>query len=145
MHFRCPAVRVILRAAPIAAVMLVLALAPPGRADCGDCEPSVDSARTIIEGTLKAAFLSPFTLAAFEKLDGRGLETQGRKVYEMHVRAVVNYQGISLRCRRRSCPELHHYAVDVDAAAKTATVAGWLFFEKDGEGWRLFAPTPVPQ
>ena len=80
-------------------------------------------AAAAVAHTLNAAFLSPFTLATFEKLDGRSLETQGRKVYEMRIRAVVKYQGISLRCRRKSCPELHHYIMDVDTAAKTATDA----------------------
>jgi hypothetical protein len=143
MHLVRPALHAALRAAAVAAA--VLALASPAGADCPGCEPSVESARTIVERTLKAAFLSPFTLVSFEKLDGRGLETQGRKVYEMRIRAVVNYQGISLRCRRKFCPELHHYIMDVDAAAKTATVASWLFFEEDGSGWRLFAPNPGPQ
>lgn len=134
-----PAVRAVLCAA------FALALASPAHAQCKDCEPPVDLARADVAHTLNAAFLSPFTLATFEKLDGRSLETQGRKVYEMRIRAVVKYQGISLRCRRKSCPELHHYIMDVDTAAKTATVAGWLFFENNGTGWRVFGPTPVPR
>lgn len=33
-------------------------------------------------------------------------------------------------------PELHNYLVEVDAAAKKATIAGWLFFEQGPDSWR---------
>ncbi|HEY7230971.1 MAG TPA: hypothetical protein VH558_11425, partial [Pseudolabrys sp.] len=95
--------------------------------------------------TLKSAFLSPFTLVSFEKVEGHAVDTKGRRIYQMRIRAVLNYAGIRLRCRRKLCPELHHYVVQIDAASKKATVLGWLFFEQDSQGWHRFdAATPVP-
>ena len=136
--------RAIRRAVAIAG--LAIALASPARAACtGDCEPTVDAAKATIQQILKSAFLSPFSLVSFEKVEGHAADTQGRRIYQMRIRAVLKYAGIKLRCRRRSCPELHHYVVQVDAATKKATVLGWLFFERDAEGWHPFdAATPAP-
>jgi len=84
----------------------------------------------------KDTFLSPYTLLSFERLDGRSGERSGGVFYEMRIRAVLHYEGIRLRCRRPSCPELHHYLMENDAAGKKVTVAGWLFLEQDGDGWK---------
>ena len=56
----------------------------------------------------------------------------------------------SLRRRQASLPapvmpELHHYLLENDAASKKATVAGWLFLEQDGDGWKTVPLTPGPQ
>ena len=119
---------------------ITLALSFPGQAVCGpgheSCEPSVDEARAKIERLLNLAFLTPYSIISLEKLDGRGLETQGRKKYEMRFFAVLNYSGDKLRCRMSLCPELHNYLVKVDEAAKKATIAGWLFFEQAERGWQ---------
>src|SRR5215510_16393121 len=119
---------------------VTLALSFPGHAACnigyGPCEPSVDDARAKLEQLFNSAFLTPYSLSALEKLDGRSFETQGRKKYEMRFLAVVNYSGDALRCRQRLCPELHNYLVEIDEAAKKAKIAGWLFFEQEGPGWR---------
>ncbi len=116
------------------------ALSPPGHAVCGpgyeSCEPSIDEARAKIEQLLNSAFLTPHSIGSLEKLDGRGIETEGHKAYEMRVFAVINYSGDKLRCRERLCPELNNYLVKVDEAAKKATIAGWLFFEQAEGGWR---------
>jgi len=117
-----------------------LALSSSGYAACnivhGVCEPSVDDARAKIEQLFNSAFLTPHSLGALEKFDGRSFETQDRKMYEMRFLAVVTYSGDTLRCRNRLCPELHNYLVEVDKAAKQAKIAGWLFFTQEGPGWR---------
>jgi hypothetical protein len=119
---------------------VTLVLSFPGHAVCGpgngSCEPSLDEARAKIERLLNSAFLTPYSIASLEKLDGRGLEIQGRKKYEMRFFAVLNYSGDKLRCRTSLCPELHNYLVKVDEAAKKATIAGWLFFERAEREWR---------
>ena len=63
----------------------------------------------------------------------------------MRIRAVLHYDGVKLRCRRPSCPELHHYLLENDASSKKATVAGWLFLEQDGDCWRTVPLTLSPQ
>jgi hypothetical protein len=137
--------RTVLRMAAIAGVALVLAT--PARAVCSsNCEPSVEVAQTAMQQIFKQTFLSPYTLISFEKLDGRSGERQGGVFYEMRIRAVLHYDGIRLRCRRPSCPELHHYLLENDAASKKASVAGWLFLEQDGDGWKtvpLTLPSPL--
>ena len=119
---------------------MTLALSSPGNAVCGPgndgCEPSADETRTKVERLLNAAFLTPYSIVSLDKLDGRSVETKGRKMYEMRISAVFNYAGDKLRCRTNLCPELHNYLVEVDQAAKKATIAGWLFFEQAGRGWR---------
>jgi len=102
----------------------------------GNCEPSVDDARTKVEQLLNSAFLPPYSLSSLEKLDGRSFETQGLKKYEMRILAVVTFSGDTLQCRIKLCPELHNYLVEVDKAEKKAKIAGWLFFEQDGTEWR---------
>jgi hypothetical protein len=117
-----------------------LALSSPGNAVCGPgndgCEPSADETRTKVERLLNGAFLTPYSIVSLDKLDGRSVETKGRKMYEMRISAVFNYAGDKLRCRTNLCPELHNYLVEVDQASKKATIAGWLFFEQAGRGWR---------
>jgi hypothetical protein len=125
---------------------LTLALSPAARAACTEnCEPSVAVARTAMQQIFRQTFLSPYTLVSFEKLDGRSGERAGRPFYEMRIRAVVNYEGVRLRCRRSSCPELHHYLLEVDAPSKKATVAGWLFLERQGDRWQPVPLTPGPR
>ena len=138
-------IRIVLRAAAIAGV--ALALAAPARAACsGKCEPSVEVAQAAMQKMFKETFLSPYTLVSFERLDGRSGERYGSVFYEMRIRAVLHYDGVKLRCRRPSCPELHHYLLENDAASKKATVAGWLFLEQDGDGWKTVPLTlPSPQ
>lgn len=123
----------------VAAVAGVM-LASLAHAACGpgdkSCEPAIDDARARIERLLDQAFLPPYALVSLEKLDGRGIETPNKKLYEMRFRAVLDYSGDRLRCRKPLCPELHNYLFEVDAAAKKATVAGWLFLEQDKQGWR---------
>ena len=136
--------RIVPRAAAMAAV--ALALAAPARAACtGNCEPSVEDARAAMQHIFRQTFLSPYTLISFERLDGRSGERYGGAFYEMRIRAVVHYEGVRLRCRRPSCPELHHYLLEDDARSKKATVAGWLFLENDGDGWKTVPLTPGPQ
>jgi hypothetical protein len=137
--------RIILRAAAIAGV--ALALSSPARAACrGNCEPSVEVARAAMQEIFRQTFLSPYTLISFERLDGRSGERYGGVFYEMRIRAVLHYEGIRLRCRRPSCPELHHYLMENDAAGKKVTVAGWLFLELDGDEWKTVPLTlPSPQ
>ena len=82
--------RIVLRAAAVAAV--ALALAAPARAACsGNCEPSVEDARAAMQQIFKETFLSPYTLMSFERLDGRSGERYGGAFYEMRIRAVVHY------------------------------------------------------
>ena len=108
-------------------------LSSAGHAACGpgyeSCEPSVDEARAKIERLLSSAFLTPYAIVSWDKLDGRSVETQGRKIYEMRFSVVLNYSGDRLVCRKKLCPELHNHTLKVDVAAKKATVAGWLFFD----------------
>ena len=98
--------------------------------------PSVEVAQAAMQKIFKETFLSPYTLISFERLDGRSGERYGGAFYEMRIRAVLHYDGVRLRCRRPSCPELHHYLLENDAASKKATVAGWLFLANDGDGWK---------
>lgn len=119
---------------------VMLALSSSGRAACGPghegCEPSADEMRGKIEQLLNSAFLTPYTIVSWEKLAGRSVETQGRKKYEVRISAVLNYSGDRLRCRMDLCPELHNYLVEIDEAARKATISGWLFFEQTERGWR---------
>jgi hypothetical protein len=125
---------------------LVLALPGLAHAACsGRCEPSEEDARAAMQQIFRQTFLSPYTLVSFERLDGRSGERYGGVFYEMRIRAVLHYEGIRLRCRRPSCPELHHYLMENDAAGKKVTVAGWLFLEQDGNGWKTVPLTPGPQ
>jgi hypothetical protein len=128
------------RRAAAAAIFVLLALSAPGHAACGPqataCEPSMDDARQKVQRLLDAAYVTPHTIASFEKLDGRNVEAIGGGVYEMRVFVVMKYTDDTLRCRAPLCPELHNYLVEVDKRAKTAKVAGWLFFKQTAEGWR---------
>ena len=87
---------------------MTLALSSPGNAVCGPgndgCEPSADETRTKVERLLNAAFLTPYSIVSLDKLDGRSVETKGRKMYEMRISAVFNYSGDKLRCRTNLCP-----------------------------------------
>ena len=134
----------VLRAAAL--ISLALVLVSPTHAACrGNCEPNVEVARAAMQQIFKQTFLSPYTLVSFERLDGRSGERYGGAFYEMRIRAVLHYDGVRLRCRRPSCPELHHYLLEDDARSKKATVAGWLFLEQDGDGWKtvpLTLPSP---
>jgi hypothetical protein len=131
--------RAIRRSAIIIGFMTWL-LSTPGHAACGpgfeSCEPSSDEARAKIERLLNSAFLTPHAIVSWDKLDGRRVETQGRNIYEMRFSVVLSYSGDMLVCRINVCPELHNYTLDVDKAARKATVAGWLFFEQAERAWR---------
>jgi hypothetical protein len=117
-----------------------LALSCPCNAACGsgyeNCEPSTNEVQAKVEQLLNAAFLTPYSLVSLNKFDGRSFVSEGRKTYEIRIMAVLNYSGDELLCRLSSCPELHNYVVRTDEAAKKATIAGWLFFEQVGQGWR---------
>jgi len=119
---------------------ITLVLSSAGHAGCSpgyeSCEPSVHEVRAKIEQALNAAFLTPHSIVSLEKLDGRHAETHGRKIFEMRFLAVIEYSGDRLICRMALCPEMHNYLVEIDEAAKKATIAGWLFFEQAGRGWR---------
>ena len=126
-------------------LVLIIALAvlmklSPGHAACDggnvSCAPSADETRAKIARLLDSAFLTPHTIVAVEKYDGREIETQGRKKYEMRFSVVLNYSDDRLRCRVNLCPELHNYLLKIDEATKKATISGWLFFERAGDGWR---------
>jgi hypothetical protein len=120
--------------------LTTLAISSPGQAACGpgidSCGPSANEMRAKIAQLLDAALLTPHTIVAVEKRDGREIETQGRRTYEMRFSVVLNYSGDRLRCRVDLCPELHNYLLEIDAAAKKATISGWLFFEQAGDEWR---------
>jgi hypothetical protein len=124
----------------LAIAFMMLAISSPGQAACGPgnggCEPSADETRAKIVQLLDAALLTPYEIVAVEKRDGRKIETQGRKKYEMRFSVVLSYSDDRLRCRINLCPELHNYLLEIDAAAKKATISGWLFFEQAGNGWR---------
>ena len=111
----------------------------PGRAACGagndSCGPSAVEMRAKIARLLDSALLTPHAIVAVEKRDGREIETQGRKTYEMRFSVVLSYSDDRLRCRVNLCPELHNYLLEIDEAAKKATISGWLFFEHAGDGW----------
>ncbi|HEY6024594.1 MAG TPA: hypothetical protein VIV34_10515 [Pseudolabrys sp.] len=92
--------------------------------------------RAKIEQLLDSAFLTPHAVISVQKLDGRGVEAQGRKKYEMRFVAVLSYSGDKLRCRTDLCPELHNHLLEIDETTKKATIAGWLFFEQSDRGWR---------
>ena len=120
--------------------LLSLALAPSARATCAgieSCEPSLDDARAKIEQLLGAAYVTPPRIVSLERFEGRSVETtQGRKTYEMRIFAVMSYAGGKLQCRINLCPQLGNHLVQVNEAAKKATIAGWLFFEPTDQGWR---------
>jgi len=120
---------------------MMLAFSSPGRAACappGDagCGPSAGEERAKVERLLDAAFSTPHAIVSLEKLDGRNIETNGRGKYEMRFAVVLRYSGDKLQCREALCPELHNYLLEIDAAAKTATVAGWIFFDRVDQGWQ---------
>jgi hypothetical protein len=120
--------------------LVTSALSSPSKAACGpgyeNCEPSTTEVQAKVEQLLDSAYLTPHSLVSLDKFDGRSFETEGRKTYEIRISAVLNYSGDQLVCRLSSCPELHNYVVRTDEAAKKAKIAGWLFFEKVGQGWR---------
>ena len=120
--------------------LMMLTNSSPGRAACGagndSCGPSADETRVKIARLLDSAFQTPHTIVAVEKRDGRDIETQGRKKFEMRFSVVLSYSGDKLRCRVNLCPELHNYLLEIDEAAKKATISGWLFFEQADGGWR---------
>jgi hypothetical protein len=119
--------------------ILAVTLSSPARAVCSgdeDCGPSPDEVRAKVEQLLDSAFVTPHAIISLENFNGRDVGTPGQKKYEMRFFATVSYSGDRLRCRRDLCPELHNYLLEIDAAAKRANVAGWLFFEQAQQGWR---------
>ncbi len=131
--------RTTLRSA-LAIIFIMLAISSPGQAACGPgndgCMPSADEMRAKITRLLDSAFLTPHAIVAVEKHDSRKIETQGRQKYEIRFSVVLSYSGDRLRCRVNLCPELHNYMLEIDEAAKKATISGWLFFEQAGDEWR---------
>jgi hypothetical protein len=126
-------------AASIIALMILTNLSS-GQAACGagddSCGPSAGETRAKIARLLDSAFLTPHAIVVVEKLDGREIETRGRKKYEMRFSVILDYSGEKLRCRVSLCPELHNYLLELDEPAKKATVSGWLFFEQVDGAWR---------
>jgi len=124
----------------IAVSFIMLALSSPSYAACDTghegCEPTANEIQAKVEQLLNSAYLTPHSIVSLNKFDGRSFEAEGRKTYEIRILAVLNYSDDKLLCRISSCPELHNYVVRTDVAAKKATVAGWLFFEQAGQGWR---------
>jgi hypothetical protein len=120
--------------------LITLALSSPSHAACDPgherCEPTANEIQAKVEQLLNSAYLTPHSIVSLNKFDGRSFETEGRKTYEIRVSVVLNYSADKLICRLSSCPELHNYMVRTDEAAKKATIAGWLFFEQVGQGWR---------
>src|SRR5262245_50654930 len=101
-----------------------------------DCEPSKNEIQARVAQLLNSAFLTPHSIISLETFNGRSVEAQGEKKYEMRFFATLSYSEDKLRCRRNLCPELHNYLLEVDAVKKRANVAGWLFFERADRGWR---------
>ena len=121
-------------------IFMMLVISSSAKAACGakidECMPSAGETRAKIEKLLDSALLTPHAIVAVEKRDGREIETQGGKKYEMRFSVVLSYSGEKLRCRENFCPELHNYLLEIDETAKKATISGWLFFEQAGRGWR---------
>ena len=124
----------------LAITFMMLVISSPGQTACGPgnggCAPSTDETRAKIAQLLDSAFLTQHKIVTIEIRDGREIETQSRKKYEMRFSVVLKYLGDRLRCRINLCPALHNYLLEIDQAAKKATVSGWLFFEQTGDGWR---------
>lgn len=99
------------------------------------CEPSQNEVRARVEQLLNSAFLTPYSIISLEKFNGRSVETEGEKKYEMRFFAILSYSADKLICRRDLCPELHNYLLEVDPVKKRANVAGWLFFARADRGW----------
>ena len=125
---------------PVIASLFALVLSSSTYAACGSatevCEPTVDDARIKIEQILGTAYLTAPKIISLEKLDGRSVQTQNRKIYEMRIFAAMTYAGEKLECRIKLCPQLSNYLVEIDERSKKATMAGWLFFESTDRGWR---------
>jgi hypothetical protein len=124
----------------LAIAFMMLVISSPGQAACSPgndgCAPLADEMREKIARLVDSALLTPHTIVAVEIRDGREIETQGRKKYETRFSVVLSYAGDRLRCRINLCPELHNYLLEIDAAAKKATISGWLFFEQSDGRWR---------
>jgi len=128
------------RSLAISVALMLLAMSSPSRAACGpgpdNCEPSADDVRAKLERLVDAAWSTPHSIESVQKFDARSSDIDGQKKYEVRIFAVIDYSGDNLVCRTKYCPELTNYLVNVDAAAKKATLAGWLFLELGKQGWR---------